>query len=157
MLLAQRNLLDVFRFQNQYLGIYPQAFDQVSMISGMQVQPVEDSQVVWDFRFPRLGKRGRLLDTVGLLEDDEIQLSTQAVAYMITRQSYTLALLMPGTPQQYKLAVDAIKPLNLDQLHLPSHWPEDIFSQAMRFHMRKIALLDEQKLLTQIGLRTNRR
>jgi hypothetical protein len=154
-LLAQRkNLLDVYLVHGVYLGIFREAFDRVMELEGFELTPVAQAPEVWEFSNPGAALRGRLLNIAAYLHPGPVALTTRGRAYLITRQNFTLALLLPGSPWRLHLNRTRYKPVALDgRLPYPEDWPRELVSQVIRTRFRTVAILDEAFLLQQIGLR----
>ncbi|MDH5751371.1 MAG: hypothetical protein OEZ59_03000 [Deltaproteobacteria bacterium] len=154
MLAQRKTMLDVFQCHEHYLGIFRDTFTRVSDLSGVTLVPVEGSTVVWNFVNAAGGMRGRMIDVEGALHNQPIALNSQVRAYMITRQDFTLALLLSGSPWRlnlndvrYKVVAPGKKPM------FPPQWPEGAITQVIRHRLRNILVLDEVFWLQKIGLR----
>jgi len=150
----RRNLLDIHRVHDLHLGIYREPFDRVMELGGLELKPVNGAPEVWEFRDPASPLHGRLLNVEGFLHPDPVALTTRGRAYMVTRQDFTLALLLPGAPWRLQLARTRHKPVALEgALPYPGEWPRELVSRVIRARFRTIVILDEAYLLQQIGLR----
>ncbi|HKI98494.1 MAG TPA: hypothetical protein VKB51_08495 [bacterium] len=152
---AQRkNLLDVYRVHDAYLGIYREAFDRVMELQGFELTPVPEAPEVWEFRNPDEALHGRLLNVAGYLHPDPVALTTKGRAYMITRQNFTLALLFPGSPWRLHLNRTRYKLISQERSMLyPVEWPREMVTRVIRTRFRNLVILNEAFLLQQIGLR----
>ena len=150
----RHNLLDIYPVHGCWLGIFREAFDRVLELRGFQLTPVPDVPEVWNFRVPEPALRGRLLDIAAFLRPDPVALTTKGRTYLITRQDYTLALLLPGAPWRLNLSRTRHKPVALDgRLPYPDTWPRELVTRVIRARFRTVVILDEAFLLQQIGLR----
>jgi hypothetical protein len=152
-----KNLLDVHRVHDRYLGLPRDAFERVSELGGFQLTPVNGVPEVWDFRGPATSLRGRLLDVSAHLYGDPVALTSKGRAYMITRQDFTLALMLPGAPWRLRLNETRHKQAPPGaRTRLPPAWPPELVTRVIRARFREIVVLNEQFLLEQIGLRAPR-
>ena len=136
------------------MGVFRDAFERVMELEGFQLTPVNGAPEIWDFRNPGSELRGRLLDVASYLHSAPVALNTAGRAYMITRQSFTLALLFPGMPKRMRLNETRHKELSLERKRLfPASWPPEMVSRVVRARFRNTIILDEAFLLEQIGLR----
>ena len=149
-----KNLLDIYRVHGLHLGLFREPFDRVLELKGFQLRPVQGAPEVWEFRDPASGLHGRLLNVEGYLHPDPVALTTRGRAYLVTRQDFTLALLMPGAPRRLQLSRTRHKPVALETgLPYPGEWPREVVTRVIRARFRTIVILDEAYLLQQIGLR----
>ncbi len=154
MYVQRKSLLDVFQFHDHHLGLFRESFDRVVELAGFELTPVEGVAEVWNFRGPRSGQRGRLIDVSGFLFEVPVALTTRGRAYMITRQDFTLALLLPGAPQRLKLTdikYSVVQPRR--RRPYPEQWPAELVTRVIRYRWHNIVILNEAYLLRQIGLR----
>ena len=154
MLTHRKNILDIFHLGPHQVGIFREPFDLVETLTGYELTPVDGQPEQWTFRNPQTGRRGRMLDMGGFLSQEPIALNTEARAYLITRQDFTLALIFPGKPRRIHLNQSRYTVLEKpEKAGFPSHWPPDMFGRVIRMRFKNIALLNEAFLLEQIGLR----
>ena len=152
-MLAGRRL-DIHQIQTANLGIFRESFDRVAELPSLNLRPVEESICIWEFDCPQTGERGRLMDVDGFLSNGRVSLSVAGMAYLITRQGFTLALLFPAHPRRVRLTETNYKILpNEDRNAMPPHLPRDLISQVIRHRFRKILIVDQTYLLSKIGLR----
>lgn len=153
----RKNLLDVYRVHGHYLGVFREAFDRVLELEGFELTPVNAAPEVWEFRSAEAAIRGRLLNVAGYLHPDPVALTTKGRTYMITRQDFTLALLLPGAPWRLRLNQTRHKPVPVDgRPPYPADWPREMVTRVIRTRFRNIIILNESFLLEQIGLRAPR-
>ena len=151
---ARKSLLDTYAVNGATLGLSREPFDRVVELKGFELTPVEGAPEVWQFQHARNGLRGRLLDVTGFLYDVPVALSTRGRAYMVTRQDFTLALVLPGVPKRLKLNEIKYSIVPRDKrLPYPNVWPAELITRVIRFRWRNIVILNETYLLKQIGLR----
>ena len=147
------NRLDIHTIQNTRVGIFREPFEKVRELNGLMLRPVDETDVCWDFTHAESGDRGRMLDVTGMLHGAHVTLSSGGLAYMITRQGYTLALLMPPAPRRIRLNKVRFRKVDRDKAKIPEGWPPDIIARVINYRFRNIALIDETFLLSQIGMR----
>ena len=154
-LIARRNnLLDIYRVDDNRLGIFREPFERVMEFKGFEISQVEGATEVWNFRNSASGQKGRLLNVNGFLNEALNSISTQGRAYMITRQEFTLALFFPGKPRRIKLNQSRYKTVPIEEKKpIPPHWPREMVTRVIRLRFSNIFILDESFLLQQIGLR----
>ena len=147
--------LDVHQINSINLGMYRTPFDKIVDLGGIHVEPADRSGYVWKFAHPGSGEKGRLLHVEGYLGEQGVVISGRGMAYMITRQHYTLALAFPSPPRGMWLtdANHKILPRE-DDSFVPAEWPKGLIKMVIRLRFRKIIIIDESFLLRQIGLRT---
>lgn len=147
--------LDVHQIDSINLGMYRSPFDKIVDLGGIEVAPVDQSGYVWKFTHPASGEKGRLLHMEGYLGDQPVVISARGMAYMITRQHFTLALAFPSPPRGMWLTDSNHKILPREDLSfLPPGWPREMIKKVIRLRFHKIIIIDESFLLRQIGLRS---
>lgn len=147
-------MLDVYRVHGHHLAVFREAFDRVLELQGFELTPVNGTPEVWEFRSAEASLRGRLLDVTAYLHSEPVALTTKGRTYMITRQEFTLALLLPGAPWRLRLNQTRHKPVPLEgRLPYPEQWPQELVSRVIRTRFRNVIILNEAFLLEQIGLR----
>ncbi len=152
--MVRKNRLDVHQIDTTNLAVYRDSFDRVMELSGFQLKPVPGTNFVWEFQHPPTSERGRLLHVEGYLRDGNVSMSVNGIAYMITRQDYTLALVFPTSPRTVWLTESNHKVLPKDgQKAYPATWPKELVAKIIRFRFRKLVIIDESYLLQLIGLR----
>ncbi len=155
MRVVRKSRLDLHKIQGINLGLFREAFDQVVSLEGILLRPSEDSSVIWGYENPFSGERGRMLDVEGFLGTGPVSLSFRGLVYTITRQGFTLALAFPAEPKRVQLNRTRHRVLSRrEDLPLPSAWPEELIQNRIRLRFRRVAVLDEQYLLREIGLRS---
>jgi len=148
------NRLDIYTIDNIRVGIFREPFDRVRELNGFLIQPVEGNPVCWDFTLDESGQRGRMLDVPGLLHGDHVTLSAGGLAYLITRQGFTLALLFPKGPRRVKLNQVRFRNVEEGKYEYPAAWPREMISRVIRYRFKNVVLINEAFLLAQIGMRT---
>lgn len=147
--------LDVHQIESINLGMYRSPFDKIIDLGGIQIEPADRSGYVWKFDHPGSGEKGRLLHMEGYLSERGVVISGRGMAYMITRQHYTLALAFASSPRRMWLTDSNHKILPREDVSfLPPEWPREMIKKVIRLHFRKIVIIDESFLLRQIGLRS---
>ena len=152
--MTPKNRLDIHKIRGFYLGVFREPFEQVVPLEGFLLRPDADSSIIWNFENPATGDRGRFLNVAGFLEGSPVSLSSSALAYSITRQGFTLALVFPGEPRRILLNRARYTPLRLDERpELPPEWPTGMVQRRIKLRWRRISILNEQFFLSMIGLR----
>ena len=153
--MQRKTRLDVHQIQAVNLGMFRSAFDRIVELSGFQMQPGDNTGCVWNFQHPESGERGRLLHVEGYLGKGGINISVNGMAYLITRQHFTLALAFPSAPRTMWLTDSNHKVLpNGGEKQFPAEWPKEMIKRVIRSRFRKVVIIDESYLLQKIGLRT---
>lgn len=144
----------MFQFKEWNLGLYRDAFDEVASLSGFKLAPIEGVREIWNFKSLNSGKRGRMMDISGYLSDEPISLNAKGTAYMITRQDYTLALLLPPALGRLNMNEARYKVMdNPRKTPFPATWSKEMVAKVIRHKWKNIIILDEAYLLGRIGLR----
>ncbi len=152
--MQNKNRLDIHKIDNVRLGIFREPFDRVGELAGCSIRPVSGDSSCWDFTNEVTNDRGRLLDVAGMLTGSHITMTSSAVAYMVTRQGYTLALLFPGAPRKLKLNRVRFQLVKDEQKYqYPPGWSRDLIARVIRLRFRNIVIIDENYFLSRIGLR----
>lgn len=151
----RKNLLDIYPIGNHHVGLFRDPFERVMELEGFELTPTQQASEVWEFRHLASGLRGRLLNVESYLEDRPLSLTVKGRTYMITRQDFTLALLLPGRPRRIKLSETRYKVVSgrNSRNPFPVNWPEDAVNRVIRHRFRTITILEEGFLLRHIGLR----
>lgn len=149
-----KNLLDVYRVHDANLGIFRDEFDRVVGLEGCEFSLDPGEAEIWKFRHMGASLHGRLLNVEAFLHPGLTALSTRGLAYMVTRQDFTLALWFPGNPRRLNLDRTRYKPVVPNGRPLyPEQWPKELVSEVIRTRFRTICILSASFLLQQIGLR----
>ncbi len=146
-----KNRLDIHKINGVRLGIFREPFDRVGELAGYLVRPVAEQPTCWDFSHPDSAEHGRLLDVTGLLSGRHVSVSSSAVAYMVTRNGYTQALLFPPAPRRIKLNRVRFRIVKEQkEFAYPPEWPRDLIARVIRVWFRDIIIINENFLLSQI-------
>ncbi|MBI3993982.1 MAG: hypothetical protein HY342_11965 [Candidatus Lambdaproteobacteria bacterium] len=149
-----KNRLDIYRINGVRLGVFREPFDRVGELAGYSVRAVAGNPTCWEFSNPETNEHGRLLDVMGLLCGQHVKLSSNAMAYMVTRQGYTLALLFPGSPRRIRLNLVRFRILKEEkEFAYPEEWPRELIARVIKVRFRQVVIINENFLLSQIGLR----
>ena len=151
----RKNLLDIYRVGANRVGIFRESFERVMELDGFELTPSGEVHEIWNFTNALSGLRGRLINVDGFLGDSPLTLTTRGRAYLVTRQDFTLGLLMPGAPRRLKLSEIRYRvlPDKEQRAALPLLWPVDAVDRVIRHHFRNIIILEDRYFLEQIGLR----
>ena len=149
-----KNRLDIYKINDVRLGVFREPFDRVGELAGYSVRAVADNPTCWEFSNKETNEHGRLLDVTGLLCGKHVKLTSKGMAYMVTRQGFTLALLFPGAPRKIRLNAVRFSILKEEKnFAYPQDWPREMIARVIKVRFRHVVIINEKYLLSQIGLR----
>ena len=124
------------------------------VLAGFRLRPATEDLTIWSFVDPESGAEGRLLNVAGFLQDPQVHLSADGIAYIVRDHGRLLALHLPPHPKRLKLTEANYKVVQAKdgQPLYPESWPKALVVRVIRSWLYRVVIIDEKYLLARLSM-----
>lgn len=151
---ARPNRLDIHRLGDHYIGLFREPFDRIVPLDGFHLRPGNEDLTIWTFTDAESGAEGRMLNVAGHLQDPQVRLSADGLAYLVRDHGRLLALHLPPRPKRLKLTeanYKVVQPKEGQPL-FPESWPKGLVVRVIRSWLYRVVIVDEKYLLARLTI-----